>query len=131
MPKGSKGTKTYSKRDVAKSGEMPSSSKLAIQNKKASESTENKRPQKKRSLENQDLGQPKSKSVNKPVYNEETTDEESDQQEKIQNMAQNATPVQKEEMESNPSIQPTNEDEMTNEDQVIEPPKIPVKGTVK
>ena len=60
MTKGSKGTKTYSKRDVANSVEMPSSSKTPIQNKKASESAKNKRPQKKRGLENHDLRQPKS-----------------------------------------------------------------------
>ena len=106
MPKGSKGTKTYSKRDVANNGEMPNCSKTPIQNKKASESAKNKRPQKKRGLENQDLGQPKSKIVNKLIYTEETTDEESDQQEEVQNMTQNAIPVQKEVIESNPSPPP-------------------------
>ena len=98
---------------------------------RVSESAKNKRPQKKIDLENQDLGQPKSKIVNKPVYTEETTDEDSDQQEEIQNMTQNAMPVQKEGIESNPPNQPQNEDEETNEDQVNEPPKIPVKRTVK
>ena len=116
---------------MANNGEMPSSSKTPIQNKKVSETAKNKRPQKKRGLENQDLCQPKSKIVNKPVYTEEATDEDSDQQEKIQTITQNAMPVQKEAIESNPRNQSQNEDEETNEDQINEPPKIPVKGTAK
>ena len=111
MPKGSKGTTTYSKRDVANNEEMPSSSKIPTYNKKASEIERNKRPQKKGGLENQDLSQPKSKIVNKPVNMEEGTDEESDQQEEIQTMIRNTMPAQKEEMESNPPNQPQNEDE--------------------
>ena len=128
MPKGSKGTTTYSKRGVENNEEMPSSSKMPTHNKTASEIETSKRRQKKGSLENQDQGKPKSKIVNKP---EEATDEESDHQEKIQTMIQNTMPVEKEETESNHPNQPQNEDEETNEDQINEPPKIPVKVTVK
>ena len=46
-------------------------------------------------------------------------------------MIQKTMPVEKKEIESNPPNQPQKEDEETNEDQINEPPKIPVEGTVK
>ena len=85
---------------------------------KGKRDSKEQKPQKKRGLENQDLGQPKSKIVNKPVNTEEATDEDSDQQEEIQTMTQNAMLVQKEEIESNPPNQSQNEDEETNENQI-------------
>ena len=88
-----------------------------------------KRNQKKRGLEEQDLGEPKSKIVNKFKNTEEPEDEEErDQRED----APNKTAVQKEEIESNPQTdEKRDEEEAQIEELICELPKLPVKGTVK
>ena len=135
LPKGSKNVTTYSKRDVAnkqKAAEdqnLPSSIKTPITIKKPNEKEASKNKQKKRKVEEQNIGQPsaKAKVVNKFVNSEDSDQEEERQYKRNQN-----NPAVQKEAESD--VQITNdirqEEIAQTEEPTSEPPRS-LKESVK
>ena len=134
LPEGQKGDTVYSKRDVAITKNWPSTSKMS----KASERTIEKKVQKakvirgKRDREEKDIGKPSTSSyqpdennkfVNKYVNSEATEEEE---METPNNFAEQPTEAEIE------TPQTTQKEEIqSEEDEIHQLPKAPIKGAVK
>ena len=134
LPKGQKGETVYSKRDVAITKNLPSTSKMPKVSIRASEKKVQKVNinQGKRGREEKDIDQPStssyqpdenSKFVNKFVNNEETDEEEMETQNNF--AEQTAEP----EIETPQITQ--KEEAQSKEEEIDQLPKDPIKGAVK
>ena len=131
LPKGQKGETVYSKRDVAKTKNWPSTSKMAKVSKKTSEKKVKRAKviQGKGNREENDIGMPSTSSYqpdgNNKIVNKFVNDEESEEEEmeNPNNFAEQTTEAETEIVQK--------EEAQSAEDEIHQLPKVPIKGAIK